>query len=52
MLKFHQRHGGDGTILVTEVKDPTKYGVIVHKAVLYHTDILYAAHVLMWLRCE
>lgn len=31
MLKFHQRHGGDGTILVTEVKDPTKYGVVVHK---------------------
>jgi len=29
MLKFHNRHGGDGTILVTEVTDPSKYGVIV-----------------------
>ena len=29
MLAFHQAHGGEGTILVTQVKDPTKYGVVV-----------------------
>jgi len=32
MLKFHQSHGGEGTILVTEVKDPSKYGVVVSNA--------------------
>jgi len=29
MLQFHKNHGGEGTILVTEVKEPSKYGVIV-----------------------
>jgi len=29
LLKFHQAHGGEGTIMVTEVQDPTKYGVII-----------------------
>ena len=29
MLAFHKRHGGEGTILVTEVADPSKYGVVV-----------------------
>jgi len=29
MLKYHQSHRAEGTILVTEVKDPTKYGVVV-----------------------
>lgn len=29
MLAFHKSHGGEGTILVTEVQDPTKYGVVV-----------------------
>lgn len=29
MLKYHTSHGGEGTILVTEVKDPSKYGVVV-----------------------
>lgn len=29
MLKFHRSHGGEGTILVTQVKDPSKYGVVV-----------------------
>jgi len=29
MIEFHKSHGGEGTIMVTEVKDPTKYGVVV-----------------------
>lgn len=29
MLTFHRNHGGEGTIMVTEVKDPSKYGVVV-----------------------
>lgn len=29
MITFHRQHGGEGTILVTKVEDPTKYGVIV-----------------------
>lgn len=29
MVEFHKSHGGDGTIMVTEVEDPTKYGVVV-----------------------
>jgi mannose-1-phosphate guanylyltransferase len=29
LLKFHLDHGGEGTILVTKVEDPSKYGVVV-----------------------
>jgi mannose-1-phosphate guanylyltransferase len=29
MLAFHRAHGGEGTILVTQVSDPSKYGVVV-----------------------
>jgi len=29
MVEFHKSHGGEGTIMVTEVTDPTKYGVVV-----------------------
>ncbi|KAK8807007.1 hypothetical protein WA158_003766 [Blastocystis sp. Blastoise] len=29
MLEFHKRHNAEGTIMVTEVSDPTKYGVVV-----------------------
>lgn len=29
MLAFHKAHGGEGTIMSTKVKDPSKYGVIV-----------------------
>ena len=29
MVAFHKSHGGEGTLMVTEVEDPTKYGVIV-----------------------
>lgn len=32
MLNFHTRAGAEGTILSTEVKDPSKYGVIVPQA--------------------
>lgn len=28
MVEFHKSHGGEGTIMVTEVEDPTKYGVV------------------------
>jgi mannose-1-phosphate guanylyltransferase len=30
MIAFHKAHGKEGTILVTEVSDPSKYGVVVH----------------------
>jgi mannose-1-phosphate guanylyltransferase len=30
MLKYHQGHGREGTIVVTEVEDPSKYGVVVY----------------------
>jgi len=29
MLAFHKAHGGEGTILVTKVEEPSKYGVVV-----------------------
>lgn len=29
MVRFHRAHGGEGTILVTKVDEPSKYGVIV-----------------------
>jgi len=29
MIEFHKSHGAQGTIMVTEVEDPTKYGVVV-----------------------
>ena len=29
MIEFHKSHGKEGTILVTEVEDPSKYGVVV-----------------------
>lgn len=29
MLAFHKQSGGEGTILVTKVDDPSKYGVVV-----------------------
>merc|ERR1719329_145059 len=29
LVEFHKSHGGDGTIMVTEVEDPSKYGVVV-----------------------
>ena len=29
MIKMHKSHGAEGTILVTKVEDPSKYGVIV-----------------------
>ena len=31
MVEYHKSHGQEGTIMVTEVKDPTKYGVVVAK---------------------
>ena len=31
MIEYHKSHGGDGTLMVTEVEDPSKYGVIVSK---------------------
>jgi mannose-1-phosphate guanylyltransferase len=31
LAKFHARHGDEGTIVVTKVEEPSKYGVIVHK---------------------
>ena len=31
MSKFHKQHGAEGTILVTRVEEPSKYGVVVNK---------------------
>lgn len=32
LAAFHKAHGGEGTILVTKVDDPSKYGVVVNVA--------------------
>ena len=29
MLAFHKKHGREGTIMVTKVEEPSKYGVVV-----------------------
>ncbi|KAJ3197047.1 mannose-1-phosphate guanyltransferase [Entophlyctis luteolus] len=31
LLAFHTAHGGEGTIMVTKVDDPSKYGVVVNR---------------------
>ena len=31
LVAFHKNHGKEGTILLSEVKDPSKYGVVVYK---------------------
>lgn len=31
LADFHKQHGDEGTIVVTKVEEPSKYGVIVHK---------------------
>lgn len=31
LVEFHNAHGDEGTICVTKVEEPSKYGVIVHK---------------------
>ncbi|QDS75000.1 mannose-1-phosphate guanyltransferase [Venturia effusa] len=31
LVDFHNAHGNEGTIVVTRVEEPSKYGVIVHK---------------------
>lgn len=31
LAEFHKAHGDEGTIVVTKVDEPSKYGVIVHK---------------------
>lgn len=30
MIEFHRLHGSEGTILVTKVEEPSKYGVVVY----------------------
>jgi mannose-1-phosphate guanylyltransferase len=30
LLDFHENHGKEGTIMVTQVKDPSKYGVVLY----------------------
>jgi len=32
LLAFHKSHGKEGTIMVTKVEEPSKYGVVVHKS--------------------
>jgi len=31
LLAFHKAHGKEGTIMVTKVEEPSKYGVVVSK---------------------
>jgi mannose-1-phosphate guanylyltransferase len=31
LVEFHKAHGEEGTIVVTKVEEPSKYGVVVHK---------------------
>lgn len=31
LIEFHKAHGQEGTIIVTKVEEPSKYGVVVHK---------------------
>jgi len=31
LATFHKAHGNEGTIVVTKVEEPSKYGVVVHK---------------------
>lgn len=31
LAAFHKSHGDEGTIIVTKVEEPSKYGVVVHK---------------------
>jgi len=31
LVEFHKSHGKEGTIIVTTVEDPTKYGVVISK---------------------
>jgi mannose-1-phosphate guanylyltransferase len=31
MIKFHKAHKCEGTILVTKVEEPSKYGVVVYE---------------------
>lgn len=31
LARFHKAHGDEGTIIVTKVEEPSKYGVVVHK---------------------
>ncbi|EEP80458.1 mannose-1-phosphate guanyltransferase [Uncinocarpus reesii 1704] len=31
LAEFHKKHGNEGTIVVTKVEEPSKYGVVVHK---------------------
>lgn len=31
MVAFHKRHGAEGTMLVTKVEEPSRYGVVVHE---------------------
>ncbi|ESO90736.1 hypothetical protein LOTGIDRAFT_227532 [Lottia gigantea] len=32
MIQFHKHHGKEGTIMVTKVEEPSKYGVVVYNA--------------------
>ena len=32
LADFHKAHGDEGTIVVTKVEEPSKYGVVVHKS--------------------
>ena len=29
MIDFHKNHGGEGTLMVTKVEDPSRFGVVI-----------------------
>ena len=31
LIEYHKSHGKEGTLMVTEVQDPSRFGVIVAK---------------------
>lgn len=33
LMEFHKAHGKEGTILVTKVEEPSKYGVVIYDAI-------------------
>lgn len=38
LIKFHKLHGCEGSILVTQVEEPSKYGVVVHEPTTGRVD--------------
>ena len=44
MVAFHKNHGREGTIVVTKVEEPSKYGVVVYDQVEDIEDLAVPRH--------